>query len=87
MVNRFKPGKGNVVDQMMGHTKVLIDVRYRLKQGVTTHAAAVTFAVDDDPDMLSSDGDIHVKLGLYFMPVEFCAIAMGTRRGRSATLH
>ena len=42
---------------------VLIDVRYRLKEGVTTHAAAVTFAVDDDPDMLSFDGNIHGKLG------------------------
>ena len=64
MVNRFKPGNGNVVDQMMGHTMVLIDVRYKLKEGVTTHAAAITFAVDDDPDMLSSNGDIHVKLGI-----------------------
>ena len=68
VVNRFKPGKGNVVDQTMGHTMVLIDVSYRLKEGVTTHAAAVTFAVDDDPDMLSSDGDIHVKLGIIPCP-------------------
>jgi hypothetical protein len=85
VVSRFKPGKGNVGDQMMSHMMMLSDVMRWLKKGVTTHAAAVTFAVDDDPDMLSFDGDIHVKLGFYFMPVEFCVIAMGTSRGTITT--
>ena len=76
----------NVAGQALGHEMVLIHVWDWLKEGSAAFTTTVTFAMNDDPDVLPSDGLVQVGLWLYLMSVQFGMAAMSATRRRSDQL-
>ena len=76
----------NVVNQALCHEMVCVHVGQCLKEGSAASPTKVAFALDDNPNMLISDGNIHVQLRLDLMSVDLGMSTVSAARRRSDQL-